>query len=273
MAATQLDLTSEKQRAADPDSTRWIWRQEWRDVLFLHWRMDAAGIRPHVAPALEIDTFRGAGWVSAVVFRLAVAPIGWPRVPGFSSLVEVNLRTYVRLANQPGIYFLSIHADNLAALSLARTLTPLPYAWASLGYRPDASRCQCELRRVAAPAVELVLQASIGTVQCPSEEASAMDWLLERYRAFVPARRSVGKLLSAEVAHEPWQVAAAHVQSIRNTLGAAWNLALDRPPELAHFCRQMQARFSRFEPAQAPRGLETGSTFAPPNEPGTIEAA
>jgi len=230
----------------------WTWRQVWRDLLFLHWRVAAVDLRPHIPPALTIDALAGEAWVSIVLFRLQVAPIGLPSVPGFSSLVEVNLRTYVTLNDQPGIYFLSIHADNLAALSLARLLTPLPYAWANIRYRPGRRDCACKLRRLTAPAEELSVQAEFAAAAPASGDDPLESWLLERYRAFAPPRHSPALLQSAVVAHEPWKVSPARVELQLNSLGGRFGLALDRPPDAAHFCQEMAARFSRFEPCAAP---------------------
>jgi uncharacterized protein YqjF (DUF2071 family) len=233
----------------DGNDRRWVWRQVWRDVLFLHWRVDAGAIGPHLPPALTIDTWQGDAWVSLVLFRLQVAPIGWPAVSGFSSLVEANLRTYVLRDDQPGIYFFSIHADNLAALTLARVLTPLPYRWASIEYEADRSGCRCRLRRAAKPGCALTLWADYPECGAPPL-GERQAWLLERYRAFATGNwsRAVSQLQTATVDHLPWNVQPAAVRVMANTLGRAVGLDLHRPPDDAHFCREMHARFSRFVP-------------------------
>jgi uncharacterized protein YqjF (DUF2071 family) len=48
-------------RIADP-----IMRQNWRDVTFLHWRVDSALVRRLIPPQLEPDIFDGSGWVGLV---------------------------------------------------------------------------------------------------------------------------------------------------------------------------------------------------------------
>jgi uncharacterized protein YqjF (DUF2071 family) len=244
--------------ANPPDNVQWVWRQIWRDVLFLHWRVDAEDLRPHVPGELSIDTCAADAWVSLVLFRLEVAPIGLPSVPGFSSLVEVNLRTYVERNDQPGIYFLSIHADNLAALSLARWFTPLPYAWASIRYQPGEQGCHCDLRRSAAPACELSLQAEIDGPRPQSSVDDRQTWLLERYRAYAPARAIASELQTAVVDHDPWIVQSVHIELHRNSLGSRFQLDLERPPDVAHFCREVSAGFSRFESCGT---LQKGNSF------------
>src|SRR5688500_17883811 len=100
----------------------WIWAQKWLDVVFLHWRVPAAALRPHVPRPLEIDAYDGEAWVSLVLFRLQVRLRGLPFLPGFSRLLEANLRTYVRCGDRPGIWFLQVLADNPWAIRAARSL-------------------------------------------------------------------------------------------------------------------------------------------------------
>ena len=106
----------------------WVWSQHWLNVLFLHWQVPAAALRAHLPSALDIATYDGSAWVSLVLFRLRVRPRWLPYLPGLSDLVEVNLRTYVRFRDKPGICFLSVHADNRGAIFLAKRLTPMPCA-------------------------------------------------------------------------------------------------------------------------------------------------
>src|SRR5438046_2305962 len=42
--------------------------QDWRDLLFIHWRVPAAEIAPLVHPRLSVDERDGTGWVSMTPF-------------------------------------------------------------------------------------------------------------------------------------------------------------------------------------------------------------
>src|SRR5262249_44077214 len=90
----------------DPLAPARVWRQSWEDLLFLHWRVAPSDLTPHVPSPLQVETFDGRAWVSLVLFRLWVRPRWLPFLPGVSSLLEANLRTYVHLAGKPGIWFL-----------------------------------------------------------------------------------------------------------------------------------------------------------------------
>jgi uncharacterized protein len=289
----------------ESSATTWIWQQTWSEVLFLHWRVAAADVRPHVPAALTIDTWEGDAWVSLVLFRLSVRPAWLPPVPGLSSLVEANLRTYVSLDERPGIHFLSIHANNRWAMALARLLTPLPYQQAAIDYRAGQAGCSCTLHAGREPECHLSLHATMLAPQSPTSDGSREAWLLERYRAYVPYDRSAYKaptggrgdvqtdvdsqhtltngqgfggqgvdspIHQAVVEHDRWCVQPVEASLQTNTLGNRFGLNLDRPPDAAHFCPQMKARFSRFYPCvepfsrlafnPAPRSL--GPAAAPP---------
>src|SRR5262245_3173414 len=115
-----------------------IWSQRWSDVLFVHYPAGAAELAPHLPRGIELDFFAGQPWISFVFFRLQVRPAWLPAVPGFSSLLEPNLRTYVRCGERSGIYFLSMHANNSLASGVARLLTPLNYEPARMRFEKES---------------------------------------------------------------------------------------------------------------------------------------
>src|ERR1700753_3100034 len=49
----------------------WLLRMTWHDLLFAHWRVDAASLRPRVPPGLEIETFDGSAWLGVVPFTMS----------------------------------------------------------------------------------------------------------------------------------------------------------------------------------------------------------
>jgi uncharacterized protein len=99
----------------------WRMAQTWHDLLFAHWPVPKAMLRPHIPPILEIDTFHdpnhhsverttagdaekstgaaeGTAWLSIVPFRMkGVRPRHMPGLPWLSNFAELNVRTYVCL--------------------------------------------------------------------------------------------------------------------------------------------------------------------------------
>ncbi|HEU0137817.1 MAG TPA: DUF2071 domain-containing protein, partial [Flavobacterium sp.] len=92
----------------------WKYYQEWHQVLFLHWKIDAAELLPYLPPGLEIDMHEGQAWISLVPFSVRKMKLrGLPVLPYFSEFEEINLRTYVIKDNVPGIYMFSIETNKL----------------------------------------------------------------------------------------------------------------------------------------------------------------
>ena len=115
---------------------RCAWVQTWREVLFAHWAVPEEAVRPHIDRRIEIDTWRGMAWISAVAFRLNTRPAGWPSAPFCSNFLELNLRTYVRDGDDPAVWFLSMHGGRRLAVWLGQRLTPLPYRFALMREAP-----------------------------------------------------------------------------------------------------------------------------------------
>lgn len=227
--------------------TQVCWLQRWQDLLFLHWRVPASALVPHLPPRVQVDTRDGTGWVSVVIFRLRVRPSWLPFYPVFSALVEVNVRTYVRHEERTGVYFLSMHANNIVAVHFARLLTPLPYTPARLTYQRVGAKRVFAGREFHPGVGQLSLDFTLTGGSWPTVAGSVDEWLVERYRAFVASKRH--GLLTAEVEHPRWLVGG--IDNL--TLGGqpTWSgLDLSRPPDLSHFAAGTIARFSTFQPAE-----------------------
>ncbi|HEV8099280.1 MAG TPA: DUF2071 domain-containing protein, partial [Gaiellaceae bacterium] len=41
----------------------WTLAQSWEDLLFAHWRVEAAQVRKLVPPGLELDEHEGSAWL------------------------------------------------------------------------------------------------------------------------------------------------------------------------------------------------------------------
>ena len=100
----------------------WVMTQTWHDLLFAHWPVDGVRLRALVPAEFPLDLYDGQAWLGIVPFRMAnVGPRGVPSLPGVSAFPELNVRTYVRVADRPGVYFFSLDAASaLEPLSTSR---------------------------------------------------------------------------------------------------------------------------------------------------------
>src|SRR5688500_16938127 len=77
--------------------------QNWDHLVFLHWPIDPAIVRPLIPPQLEIDTFDGQAWIGITPFAVThLRILSLPEVPGLDHFVELNVRTYVHFRGIPG---------------------------------------------------------------------------------------------------------------------------------------------------------------------------
>src|SRR5437016_3224059 len=114
---------------------------DWLDVVFVHFRVDAA--RLQAAVPLELDRYAGDAFVSLVAFtqdRLRPARGGrfaqWLATP-LGRHEFLNVRTYVRYGQTRGIYFIAEWIPNRLAVLIGPRLYGLPYHLGRLRYRRD----------------------------------------------------------------------------------------------------------------------------------------
>ena len=48
--------------------TRWILKQNWKKLTFLHWKVDPALLRTHLPDDLELDLVEGVAYVGCIRF-------------------------------------------------------------------------------------------------------------------------------------------------------------------------------------------------------------
>ena len=214
----------------------WVMYQRWERLLFAHWPVDAAELSAHVPPPLAIDTHDGQAWVGVTPFDLAeLRARGLPRLPGASSFPELNVRTYVRLGDKPGVLFFSLDAGSRLAVGAARTAYALPYHHASMSIeqRGEWIHYRCERDRDTRfegryRPVGTAFTAQPGTLE---------HFLTERYALYAAPRPNV--VHRGDIHHGPWLLRPAEAEITRNTMAAAAGIHLpDRAPLLHYAERQ-----------------------------------
>jgi uncharacterized protein YqjF (DUF2071 family) len=233
-----------------PDATTRM-RQTWSHLLFLHWALPVAALRPLVPDGLEIDTSDGRAYVGLIPFTLSgVRPWWLPPIPGLSSFHEVNVRTYVhRDGRDPGVWFFSLDASNPVAVALARSLWHLPYRHArmSLELGPGADRViryRSERRGDSPTAAGCRMAYTPTGATAPAAPGTLDHFLVERY--FLYCRRGEA-LLRGQVHHAPYPLQGAAVSELEETLIAAAGITRPATPPLAHYSPGVRVRVYRLE--------------------------
>jgi uncharacterized protein YqjF (DUF2071 family) len=221
------------------------WLQRWSNVLFLHFAVEPDALEPLLPAGLEVDLYDGQAWISYVLFRLTLRPPGFPYVPGFSSLFELNVRTYVRCGQRSGIFFLRVYADNRLAIAAARMLTPIPYRLATMRERELAGDCRRISCCPAATRESLAAEIRISRERRSVPAFSLDHWLLERYRLFVPMHD--GRIAVAPVEHAKWEATPLTLIAYESTFRPWLTLSLPSAPDAMHYSPGVTATFGRFQ--------------------------
>jgi len=247
--AATLVKNEQVRRFTEPDHRpwplpegEWTSRQTWHDLLFAHWPVPAAALRPFVPEALEIQEFNGTSWVGFVPFRMTGVTLrGWPPIPGLSAFPEMNLRLYVEHQGRAGVWFISLDASKRPAVWAARRFFNLPYFMARMRVRRIHDRVHYEaIREPSSPLVEFCGEyGPTGTVY-QSRRGSIDHFLTERYCLYAQDRH--GRLTTIDIHHNPWPLQPASWTVDRFTVAPAQGIAVDGPP-LLHFAKRLDVLF------------------------------
>jgi uncharacterized protein YqjF (DUF2071 family) len=214
--------------------------QTWNDLLFAHWPVDRGRVRSLVPQRFELDLFDNVAWIGIVPFHMTnVGARGLPLFPGVSAFPELNVRTYVRVGDRPGVYFFSLDASSVAAVKTARGLLNLPYYTASMTVESGGAAFTYRSTRVSGPAAEfLASYEPIGEPFMP--RAGSLEYFLtERYCLYNLDRR--GRPYQLDIHHPVWQLQPARAEIVRNTMTTPSDLQLPTEPPLLHFSRRQDA--------------------------------
>jgi uncharacterized protein YqjF (DUF2071 family) len=220
-----LDRVAPSRR--DACRTRSTGHQTWQDLLFVHWAVPEAALRPLVPAPLSIDVFEGHAYVGLVPFTMHDVRVGPLRVADF---LETNLRTYVHAEGVPGVWFFSLDAESSLAVWGGRTVYRLPYFRATMACAKSDRRWEYRARRANGAAVldtewslldESVHSAVPGTLE---------HFLTERYALYGRARG--GGVYRLRVHHPPWPLHRARLGRLWTTHPTAAGVDVREPLDL-----------------------------------------
>jgi uncharacterized protein YqjF (DUF2071 family) len=223
-----------------PEGRAWVMAQTWQHLLFAHWSVPTAMLRPMIPAGLEIDTWDGQAWVGVVPFRLTGLRLrGLPPLPLTNTFPELNVRTYVVKDGIPGVWFFSLDAANPLAVIGARVAFHLPYFNASMGIGVEGDVTHYISERTHRGANKAVFSgnyAPIDSVQ--NYPTDSLDrWLTERYALYAANKR--GKIFRGDIHHHPWELQPAEAEIERNTMAEASGIMLPPTKPLLHYAHHI----------------------------------
>jgi uncharacterized protein YqjF (DUF2071 family) len=215
----------------------WVMAQTWGDLLFAHWPVPAAALRPHVPEPLPVDTFDGTAWLGVTPFEVSGLRLrGTLPPPMVSRFPELNVRTYTGFQGRPGIWFFSLDAGSAAAVAGARATYRLPYhrARMSIAREHDGIRYRSVRTSRDGPPAALAIEYAAAGEPRPAGAGTLEHWLTERYCLYASDR---GRLFRADIHHPPWPLQPARAATELNTMPPAGVELPDAEP-LLHFARR-----------------------------------
>jgi uncharacterized protein len=212
-------------------------KQTWHDLLFAHWSVPHADLRPLVPEQLTLDAFGNQCWVGVIPFHMsAIRGRILPPLPGLSRFPELNVRTYVTYSGRPGVYFFSLDAANLPAVWAARTFYHLPYFHAEMSSEYRDGSIHYSSRRLGAAAAFRGRYHPIAPVR-QRDKGSFEQWLSERYCLYTTVRH---RLYRGEIHHQPWPLQNAEAEFEINSVAAAAGIVLPNTTPSLLFARKLE---------------------------------
>lgn len=211
-------------------------RQTWNDLLFAHWPLPPEELAQKIPAPLELDLFEGKAWIAVTPFHMTgIRARGFPALPGASAFPELNVRTYVRFAEKPGVFFFSLDAASQLAVWGARVGFRLPYFLADIEVRLNGERVRYHSQRQIGQA-ELKARYGPTSEVRVREKGTVEHFLTERYCLYAANRERVWR---AEIHHVPWPLQDASAEFEINTMAAASGIEVSGPPALLHFAKRL----------------------------------
>jgi uncharacterized protein len=220
----------------------WMMTQEWHHTLFVHWPVPLSSLREYVPLELEIDTFDGSAWIAIVPFQVKNTRGRFtPAIPGVSSYLEVNVRTYVKYGGRTGVYFFSLDANHLLAVLGAKAILGLNYKQANISFREKdhfemiSSRVQpphrnAELELLYKPETEVIF-AEPGTLE---------HWLTERYCLWT---KRGSRIFRGDIHHTKWELQRAQADISQKMIIPFVDQELLKQSPLLHYTKYKKAFF------------------------------
>ena len=218
--------------------------QFWRDLTFLHWRVDAELVAPLLPEGVVPDVHDGSSWVGLIPFRLTDARFGHgPVLPYVGSFAETNVRLYaVDGAGRRGVVFASLEAQRLAFVLGSRVALNIPYTWSRMRATREGDRYTYTSRRRWPGPAGLRSRVVADVLPGAVEDDPLADFLTARWGLYT---HHLGRTFFLPNEHSPWPLQRVRVLEVDDELVAAAGLpgVTHRPPDSALFSAGVRTVF------------------------------
>ena len=199
-------------------------KQQWQDLLFLHWEIPIDEILPYIPSPLEPDLYEGKAYIGLVPFFMhGLTGRYCPTISSLSNFPEFNVRTYVTYKGKPGVFFLSLDVSNKVAVWIANKMFRLPYRHASLNC--DRQGKDIHYHSQFSPSEEFEIVYQKGS-RLTLEKDSFLSWATERYCLYTSHHE---RLIRGEIHHPAWELFDASYELLKNSMLDRFNIGASQP--------------------------------------------
>lgn len=181
------------------------WIQTWKNLLFQHFELqNTTALHKYLPKDCTFDSFDGKFYIGLVSMEMTeVKHKSLPSLVLFKKYNELNVRTYIRHNNKPGVLFLSLDVDSLISVLGARIFYGLPYRYAAY---TNASQ---SIHSKRASKTQFRVHYKVTSKAEVFQKGSFAFWATERYFF---ANKYLGISFKGEIAHKPWKLSYATVE-------------------------------------------------------------
>lgn len=223
-------LNSSTHRPWPPPNGNWAFYQEWNQAVFLHWEVEFENLKNWVPEDLELDLFEGKPWVSVVAFTMQkIRHRTLPYFKPFSNFHEINIRTYVKVKNRPGVFFLSIEAGKWISAMISRSVSSFDYRFSGI------SRIENEYISANSKFGDS-FKIEYKTGSEPAEKTALDKWLTERYAVYL---KNAGSIRKFEVHHIEWPLQSIELEIVKINYPRFSDL-INNNPDRVHYSKGVQ---------------------------------
>jgi uncharacterized protein YqjF (DUF2071 family) len=203
----------------------------WDRSVFIHYEADPDALQRDVP--FDLDLRDGRAFVSLVAFTLRrMRPRRGGRIAEWflkpiATHEFLNVRTYVRANDEPGIFFLAEWLSNRLSVPLGPPVFGLPYRYGRIDFRHREPHQEISGRVEGKGGCLAYRGLTTATEFNPCDPGTLAEFLMERYTAFTqPGHR---RRRFFRVWHEPWPQTPVDIEVTANellaTTGNWWNTA------------------------------------------------
>ncbi|MFC5558198.1 YqjF family protein [Ureibacillus thermophilus] len=221
-----------------PDRLPWMMKQIWSDILFLHYPVKKEKIEILLPPKIQLDTYEGQAWITIVPYVIkSIGVRGLPFIPLGRGIPGINVRTYVKMGEKPGIYFLKLALPQKLTAMMAKYLFHLPYISMDLSFEKTEKMIQFESKTNPLP---FTCQYRVLPASSPIKKETLEEWLLERYCFYTTNTK--GKVIRCDIIHEPWFIHKVELVGIENGILSTFHIQSESTHPLIQYSKDANVR-------------------------------